>query len=222
MLVSRTVRIKAVFRPGDGDAVTVLRLLAAANDLFTLSRLLPGMRGAPEETPSQKAIAAAERRYVFRMSVLHCTEIIDLVNHADFNHAVERCARRGGRFENLTDDAASLRKKINGPVRQVIEHFRNRFGGHYDRELFAQALTLLDGGDLMDLPGGVKFDYIHFNVTDRLFDVALIDKSHGHYRAADEEKSVEKAMNQVFDVMQDLMNVAVGMTWALFYEGIRG
>ena len=41
MVRTKTLKIRSVFRPSDEDAVTVLRLLAVANDLLTMVRLMP-------------------------------------------------------------------------------------------------------------------------------------------------------------------------------------
>ena len=115
----------------------------------------------------------------------------------------------------------SLRKKVNaGPLREVMGHFRNTFGGHYDREAFARSLTLLDDSDLMDLPVKSSFETLLFNVTDRLFDVLLIEKSHAQYHGDDKEHSVEQALNAVIDVAEDVMNLAIGLVWGMYYEAV--
>jgi hypothetical protein len=214
---TETIQVLAVYRPGDEDALTVLRLLAAANDLSSVARLMPGTRGVSEDTREQQDIANAERRYLMRMSVLHFREVMKLANTPDLDRVVERCARRGGKFRTLPELAAAFRENINGPLRKVIEPLRNGFGGHYDREAFAGALKLLDDTDFMDMPLPPT-TAIYFNVTDRLFDAMLVKRSHAGFKQEDVERSVGLAMSAMAEAADNLLNLAIGLSWAMYYE----
>jgi hypothetical protein len=213
------VKIRTAFRPGDPDAVTVLRLLAAANDLFTVARLLPAARGCEESTPSQKTAADAERRYLLRMTVLHLYEIKDLINHKDFEAAVSRIERLGGKYAKIREFASELRTTINrGHLREVMSHIRNSFVGHYDRDKTQHALDAVSDYDYMELPGA-DFRVIHFDVTDRLFDWSFADKSHHHYRGTDEGESAERALKELLEVNAALMDVVFALVFGMHDEG---
>jgi hypothetical protein len=56
-----SVRIRAVFRPEDPDAITVLRLSAVANDLDTLARVLLDKKEDERRTQSDDMCFACRR-----------------------------------------------------------------------------------------------------------------------------------------------------------------
>ena len=67
---THTRLIRSVFRPGDEDAVTVLRLVGSANDLSMLFRLLELLREQKERNIYARTIAHGARRFILRMG--HC------------------------------------------------------------------------------------------------------------------------------------------------------
>src|SRR5258708_1061748 len=68
-MTTLTMRIRAVFRPDDPDAITVLRLVGAANDLGMLWRLLQCAKD--DDSVYGKTIADGGRHYLGRMGTLH-------------------------------------------------------------------------------------------------------------------------------------------------------
>jgi hypothetical protein len=203
---TRTVRIRAVFRPDDPDAVNVLRLAAAANDLDILARMLIEKK--------EDAAAHGKRRYALRMTALHLSDVKDLLNHPDFDRVVTRCSRRRG-FRDLPEAARVLRETANrGPLREVMGLARNGYAGHYDPGLFARALAQVESFELMDLPG----QGCRHNVVDRLFDISLVEVSHARYRRGDEEESIRAAMNDLLDLHGALIPVVQGLVAGLYAE----
>ncbi len=205
-MISRSVRIRAVFNPDDPAAVDVLRLAAAANDLDILARMLI------EKTEDEAA--HAKRRYALRMTALHLSDVTGLVNHHDLDRLVQRFSWRPC-LRSLGEDLKSLRQAINrGPLRQVMGLARNGFAGHYDRALFSKALTQVESWELMDLPGrGVRH-----NVLDRLFDISLVEVSHARYQRESVEDSIRDAMNDLIDLHGALIPVVQGLVAGLYYE----
>jgi hypothetical protein len=203
---SRTVRIRAVFKPDDPDAVNVLRLAAAANDLDILARMLIEKK--------EDEAAHGKRRYALRMTALHMSDIKGLLNHPDFDRVVARCARRRS-LDALPEHAKTLRAAINrGPLGDVMGLARNGYAGHYDAEHFANALAQVESSELMDLPGhGCRH-----NVVDRLFDISLVEVSHSRYKLKDVEESIVAAMNDLLDLQRALIAVVQGLVAGLYAE----
>jgi hypothetical protein len=202
---SMTMRIRAVFRRGDEDAVNVLRLAAAANDLDMVARIL---LWEEDDVPHSR------RRYALRMSALHISEIADLVNHSDFSRVLQRCSRRSG-FEEILALGHRLRLSVNaGPVRHVIGRARNGFGGHYDPKLIAAALEKVDDADLMDIPASGA----RHNVVDTLFDISFAEISHAQYRLDTVEESYKAAIGGILDVHNALVPLIQGVVAAMYAE----
>jgi len=203
---TRTVRIRAVLKPDDPDAINVLRLAAAANDLDILARMLIEKK--------EDAAAHGKRRYALRMTALHISDIKGLLNHQDFDRVVARCSRRRG-FGDLANAARVLREVVNrGALREVMGLARNGYAGHYDAVLFAKALAQVEPSELMDLPS----QGCRHNVVDRLFDISLVEVSHSRYRRGDEEESIKAAINDLLDLQGALIPVVQGLVAGLYAE----
>ncbi len=203
---SRSVRILAVFRPSDPDAITVLRLQAAVNDLGTLHRMILHKKGTTPEIN-------ATYRYALRMSALHLHAIRKTVKD-DLPRLAKRHFRRRA-YDKAAKQAAELSGLITDPrLLAVIGIARQKFAGHYDRDYFRRALALIDHGDLMELPGRG----VHMNVCDILFDQILASESHREFAMSDIEKSVEAALNAVWDVQERLLPVVNALVFALYAD----
>jgi hypothetical protein len=203
---SRSVPIVSVFRPGDPDAITVLRLQAAVNDLGSLLRMVLYKQGSPAEIN-------ATYRYAVRMAAVHI-ESIKLLVRKDLPRLARRHFWRRG-WEDAKAKAGELQKLIDDKrLLQVLAIVRHKFGGHYDSEYFVRALKLVDRGDLMELPGRG----VHFNVCDILFDQVIAHESHSAYKLDDIDASVEAALNALMGVQQALLPAVTSLVFALYYE----
>jgi hypothetical protein len=181
-MLTRTMRIQAVFPPGDPDVVTVLRLVGAANDLSMLIRLLHSVRVDEERSPYGKTIALGARHYVLRMSTLHLPDVKKLINHQDFDRAISRLARH---VPQLTERATTLKESLNRePLSKLVADVRNEFAGHPDPVALDRTLARVDNSVLMDVPmGETGARGLHFNVTDKLFDLHLLEESYERYKS---------------------------------------
>lgn len=199
----RTVSILFVFRPDDPDALAVLRLRAAVNDLGTLIRMIQHKQGTTAEIN-------ATYRYALRMGALHIEAIKTLVKDE-----VPRLARRyfkAARFEEARERAKEAQQLIRDPrLSQVIGFARHKFAGHYDNDYFVRGLRLLDRGDLMELPASS----VHFDVCDILFDQVLAHESHSAYKLNEVIDSVGAALEAMMDLQRALVTVGNALVFAL-------
>ena len=149
-MITQTIRIRAVFPPSDPDAVTILRLVAAANDLGMLFRMLQA--AALEQTsPYGKTIAMGVRHYILRMSTIHLPDVWKLINHPDFERAISRLVVH---VPQIREWSSELKAALNrDPLRKIATAVRNEFAGHHDVQALAQALASVDDS-LMDVPVG--------------------------------------------------------------------
>jgi hypothetical protein len=208
----KVLPIRRVFRPDDPDAITVLRLTAAANDLGTMLRMV---FGASKRTKWTTAEANGAYRYAFRMGALHLDAIKKIVKR-DLPAVVERFGRQRG-FANLQTDAEDLQRMLAEPrISQVIAMARHGFAGHYDRERFVEALRLVDDGDLMEIPGRG----VHHNACDRLFDVLLANVSHREFAHTDMLESVTSALHAALDIQMKLFPIVQALVVAMSKEGL--
>jgi hypothetical protein len=205
-LKSRSVPILSVFRKGDPDSITVLQLLAATNDLGTLMRMILHKQGTKSENN-------ATYRYAMRMGALHIDSIKRLAKR-ELPRLVERHFWRKKWAEDR-ERARKLQELLEDErIAHVIGIARNKFAGHYDREFFEKALSLLDRGDLMELPGVG----IHHNVGDILFDQVLARESHIAYKKSEIEDSLQQALNGFMDIQKALLPVVNALVVALYFD----
>jgi hypothetical protein len=203
-IVSRTVPIRFVFKPNDEDALLVLRLLAAVNDLGVLIRMVLHKQGTTVEKN-------ATYRYALRYGALHIHEIRELAKVQ-----VPRLARRyftSVRYQGALAEAENLKDLIkDARLEKVTTFARKRWAAHYDKEYFERALSFIDRGDLMELPGRG----MHFNVCDILFDQVLAHESHQAFKGEKIEDSVKAALEAILDLQRALITVANALVFALY------
>ncbi len=207
-LVSRSVSVLAVFRPDDKDAIAVLQLQAAVNDLGALLRMVVHQRGTPIEI-------RGANRYALRMGALHLNEIKKLVKN-ELPRLTKRHFRRSGKaWKEVTEKAREVQALIRDErLLQVIGVARQKFAGHYDHDHFVQALELLDRSDLMELPGRG----VHYNVCDILFDQVFAKTSHDVYKLEDVPRSYEAAIESMLKLQLALLPVVNALVMALYAD----
>lgn len=213
---STTIRIRSLFKPDDPESICVLRLIAIANDLDVLNRIA-------RETAGQKDdLANAKRRYVLRMSTLQIEgdEFKQLVNDRVLWQMIERC-KRNPAFKHVEQDWNALKKVINkGPFRTIASVIRNGFSAHIGNDKgeknVGYALGLVDENELMTL--GLNTHGFRNTVTDRLFDLALMEVSGAKYEASTVEKAVEVAINVLYDMQIAIFGLTQTLTAWLYSE----
>jgi hypothetical protein len=207
-LVSRSVSVTAVFRPNDKDAISVLRLQAAVNDLGSLLRMVLHQEGTRAEINGAS-------RYALRMGALHLNEIKKLVKK-ELPRLTARHFRRSGKaWRSANEKAREVQALIRDErLLQVIGMARQKFAGHYDADYYARALELLDRSDLMELPGRG----VHYNVCDILFDQVFAKASHDAYKLENVRKSYEAALRAMLDLQLALLPVVNALVMALYAD----
>jgi hypothetical protein len=213
---TRVVPIRSIFRSSDPDAVTVLRLLAAANDLRTMFRLMLDYTSREGSSSYSRSLSASVRNFVCRMGTIHLPDVWALVNSPDFHRVEERLARRVPETRQLAD---AFRKSINrNPLRALIAGVRNSHAGHPDRAAFERGLSLVEPEAFMDVPLQTDGLGEHFNVTDQLFLALLIDDSHQRYKASDAEESVRLLLDEMIAAQMALCNLAGALFVGMYLD----
>lgn len=203
---SRFVSILSVFRKGDPDAIVVLRMLAAVNDLGTLLRMIRDKQGTKPEN-------AAAYRYALRMGALHIDSVKRMAKH-DLPRLVRRHFWRPPWADAREHSERLSLLLADQRIAAIIGFARNKFAGHYDADYFERALGFIDRGDLMELPGAG----MHFNVCDILFDQILAAESHSAYGLTDMVESAGAALNAFMEVQKAMIPVVSALVWALYAE----
>lgn len=218
---TRTLRIRAVFRPEDEDAAIVLRVVAAANDLGILFRMmLAYTKDGDGQSAYRRSLSDSARRYACRMGTIQLPDVWKLVNSGDFIRVEARLSRR---IPDLTAAAARFRSAVNrDPLRMLVAGVRNNVAGHPNRLAFERALALVQDGGLMDVPTGYTGgNGDHFNVTDRLFDALLVEDSHAKYSMASVEESVTVLLNEMIDAQLALRDLAAVLVAAMYRDNMN-
>jgi len=217
---TKTIRIGAVFRPDDEDAVTVLRLVAVANDLGMLFRMM--LQYTQVESPSAygRSLADSARVYACRMGTIHLPDAWKLLSSGDFRRAEARLSRR---LAEVTTAAERCRSAMNRePLRELVAGVRNDLAGHPNARAFKRALELVQGAGLMDLPTGSTDGHgDHFNVTDRLYSALLAEDSHNGYGTPSVEESVGILLEEIINAQNELRNLAAVLVVAMYLDNVR-
>jgi len=115
---TKTLRIGSVFRSDDEDAVTVLRVIAAANDLGLLFRMMLQYTREEGQGAYRRSLSDAVRIYTCRMGTLHLPDAWALVNSGDFRRAQVRLARA---LPELDAAVERFRDAVNRePLRKLV------------------------------------------------------------------------------------------------------
>jgi hypothetical protein len=213
---TKTLRIGAVFRADDPDAAIVLRVVAAANDLGLLFRMMLAYTGEKDQIPFRKGLSDAARIYACRMGTLHLPDVWKLVNSGDFRRVQ---ARLGRRLPGLDAAVERFRDTVNrSPLQKLVAGVRNNIAGHPNEEAFVRALGRVQS-DLMDVPTGYTGGHgDHFNVTDRLYCALLVEDAHAEYSEESLEASTAVLIEEMIAAQLALRDLAAGLVVAMYLD----
>ncbi len=155
------------------------------------------------------------------MWMLHLPDVWSLVNRQDFQRLIDHLKQHD---PELPEYAASLRRALNRtPLQTLVAHFRNKFAGHPDPDEFRRALSLAQD-DLMTIWTVIPALGSHFNVTDRLFERIMFEKSGAEYSrgaphaAQEQEFAVKTLLEELVQAQVALSNLVYHLVVAMYLD----
>ena len=211
----RMMPLKALFRDGSEEAVVVLRLAAATNDMRSAIRIFFAANDLDESKHDLRRRAAGDRLYALRMGASHLAEALRAFQSPAANKFF---AVRSSR-EALAERARAYRRRMDEEkFRQLVALIRNKVGAHYDAKTFREALRneatareLIEFGDGMEL-------HQHLDCADVVFWSALGPWMSTHYHGLSEQESIVKALGELAELQQELTGLVYSMIGVLMEE----
>ncbi len=171
----------------------------------------------PDQGAYRRSLSNAARRFAFRIGSLHLPDAWRVVNSGDFRKAQARLSRRIPQVEHLVD---AFKDTVNRhPFQEVVPAVRNATA-HPSEEVIRRALAVVPENWLMDIPISTPGLGDHFNVTDRLLDAFVLDVTHARYRAEDEAQSFDRLVEEMFDAVVALRNLAAALVAAMCLDTV--